>query len=123
MEVERTKTDAGSAASLRPTFPGKRAEEPALTIDWNDESVRDTARFIVHASNEILGAAAQFAPGHENEFLEAMSDAMVCDHDGCDCGGADPGHWPLPFENQCSRHQHCPCGGHYHRSGLALQYS
>ena len=90
-------------------------------IDWNDEGVRATARWLVDAGNELLEAASEFAPGHESEFLEAMSDALVCDHVGCDCGGADDGHWPLEFPEQCSHHRHCPCGGNYHKR-LRLNY-
>ena len=90
-------------------------------IDWNDEGVREAARWMVDASNEILGAAKAFAPGHESEYLEAMADAMICDHLGCDCGGALGEHWPQAFPNQCDYHRHCPCGGNYHK-GLKLNY-
>ena len=89
--------------------------------DWNDESVRETARFIVDAGYELLGAAAQFAPGDEDAFLMAMADAMECG-EGCDCDGELPDHWPKPFENQCDYHRHCPCGGRY-RHRLTLRYS
>ena len=93
-------------------------------IDWNDGSVRETARFIVDASHEMQGAAAQFAPGDEAAFLAAMVDAMECGNDGCYCGGELPDHWPKPFPNRCAYHQHCPCGGSYHTGGgkLVLDY-
>lgn len=92
-------------------------------IDWNDEAVRETARFIVDASHDLLGMAAQFAPGHEDDFLLAMADAMECSTDGCDCGGELPGCWPKPFDRQCDYHRHCLCGGHYHKQGLVLRYA
>ena len=74
-------------------------------IDWNDESVRETVRFMVDASYELLGAAAQFAPGDEDAFLTAMAEATECGIDSCDCGGDLPDHWPKPFPKQCDYHR------------------
>ena len=91
-------------------------------VDWNDEAVREAARDIVDGLNELLEAAKQFAPGHEEEYLKAIDAALVCDHPGCDCGGAELGHHPLPFPNQCPVHRHCICGGHYHQARLKLNY-
>ena len=89
-------------------------------IDWNDPNVRETANYIIDAGEDLLENASKYAPGHENEFLSAIADALECDHPGCDCGGAHPNHWPLTLAGTCPVSQECLCKGTYHKTKLLV---
>lgn len=83
-------------------------------LDFNDPEVRETAEFIVNMSNELLHMAKTFAPGKEDEFLNAIVDVIECEYADCDCEGIIPSHGTKPMP-QCGYHPECPCAGAWHK--------